>query len=343
MKYYKLGLLTLTLPLMTPLAYAQSNVQTQYTDPAERVQQLVDQIKKSSENITRKTKEVKEDHENWANSAAASDYTTWQKFQALPEYVVNSFKMVTISKNLSTHLSDMQFEKANRDLDQYHVTMKEMMNGSAQAMSYSTTKTFLHILEKMDHVDLESAKYRYYNLMATAYAIPKKLIEGANIAYSTTSQGISNYKNFTLQDCKLAVEASRKTDLYKKMWSIIGGFTQLVDNISYLHNIKFLHDSSEFSKFYLSESPEKVCSYQKATETLKDNPFMQTYLNSYTTYKNLLKSLPIQLDVSDEHAYSVYAATSAINFITLTEYQQIIDILKELTKEAQTHNQQPIQ
>lgn len=173
MKYYKLGLLTLTLPLMTPLAYAQSNVQTQYTDPAERVQQLVDQIKKSSENITRKTKEVKEDHENWANSAAASDYTTWQKFQALPEYVVNSFKMVTISKNLSTHLSDMQFEKANRDLDQYHVTMKEMMNGSAQAMSYSTTKTFLHILEKMDHVDLESAKYRYYNLMATAYAIPK--------------------------------------------------------------------------------------------------------------------------------------------------------------------------
>lgn len=300
----------------------------EYIPPVQRVEALVKAINESNEAVNKKAEAVEQDHQNWANSASISSYSGWTKFKAFWPFLSGSMQMGINTIEFGTDLSKIQFEKASGDLDQYHNIMTDMMNGSAQPMTFTTTKSLLHTIEKTQKVDLDIAKTRYANGMAQAYAIPKKIVGDANIAYQSTLKLKDQYSQFSQTDCVDAVTASRDTDLYKSILKSANSFNQLMSDNKLLRSIKFLKDSNNYIQFYFTAKPESVCNYNQAAQDLNNNMFMNAYLNGFNQYKQLVAKAG--LDASNEHAYPVYAATAAIDFVTLTEMDQIIAALKKL-------------
>lgn len=174
------------------LVYAQEVSVKTYVDPATRVENLVNAINQSNEEVNQQAKTVLDDHKQWADSAALSSYSGWTKFKAFWPFLGLSMQMGINTIDLGTNLSKMKFDAADQNMDDYHAIMKNMMTGSAQPMTYTTTKSLLGTIGKTQKVDLDTAKVRYYEGMAQAYAIPKKIIKAAGIAYQATVKSVDN-------------------------------------------------------------------------------------------------------------------------------------------------------
>lgn len=323
------SIITVSIVLSGSLSYASANLANTYVDPAQRVENLVNTINKSNQEVNQESKVVLDDHKQWADSAAVSSYSGWTKFKSFWPFLSLSMEMGINTIDLGMNLSKVDFKLADSNMDDYHSIMKRMMSGSAQPMTYTTTKSLLGTIEKTQKVDLETAKVRYYDGMAQAYAVPKKIINAADIAYKSVVQSVSNYRSFKESDCVLAVNASRETGMYKTMLSSVNAFKQLMDDNKLLSSIKFLKDANNYMQFYYTADPSKVCSYKVASDSLTGNQFMKAYMKGFDQYKQLLGKLPEKIDISNDHAYPVYAATAAIDFVALTETQQIIDALKK--------------
>ncbi|WP_151193007.1 hypothetical protein [Cysteiniphilum sp. JM-1] len=319
-----------TLIFSGSLAYAANDAPNAYVDPTARVEALVNAINQSNAEVNKQAQDVLADHKQWADNAALSSYSGWTKFKSFWPFLGLSMQMGINTIELGTNLSKMKFDNADQNMDEYHTIMKNMMTGSAQPMTYTTTKSLLGTIGKTQKVDLDTAKVRYYDGMAQAYAVPKKIIKAAGIAYTSTIKSVDNYQKFSESDCILAVNASRGTDLYQNILGSVNAFNKLLDNNKLLDSIKFLHDANVYMQFYYTADPAKVCSYKVATETLQSNQFMQAYMQGFERYKNLLSTFSKDLNVTNDHAYPVYAATAAIDFVTITETQSIIDALKKL-------------
>jgi hypothetical protein len=321
-----------TLIFSGSLAYAANDAHNTYVDPTARVEAFVNAINQSNAEVNKQAQAVLADHKQWADSAVAEarTYSGWTKFKSFWPFLGLSMQMGINTIELGTNLSKVKFNDADQNMDEYHAIMKKMMSGAAQPMTYTTTKSLLGTIGKTQKVDLDTAKVRYYDGMAQAYAVPKKIIKAAGIAYTSTIKSVDNYQKFSENDCVLAVKASRGTDLYQNILGSVNAFNKLLDNNKLLDSIKFLHDANVYMQFYYTTDPAKVCSYKVATETLQNNQFMQAYMKGFDRYKNLLSKFSKDLNVTNDHAYPVYAATAAIDFVTITETQSIINALKKL-------------
>ncbi|MCF6776552.1 hypothetical protein L3V83_08205 [Thiotrichales bacterium 19X7-9] len=309
-------------------AYAENTAVNKYTPTVERVEALVKAINAANEAINKQAENVQHDHQIWANSASISSFSGWTKFKAFWPFLSNSMRMGINTIQFGTDLSKIQFDKASSDLDQYHSIMTDMMNGGAQPMTFTVTKSLLHTIQSTQKVDLSTAKIRYYEGMAQAYAIPKKIVGDANIAYQATLKLKDEYQSFTQKDCIDAVTASRATDLYKTILKSANSFNQLMEDNKLLNAIKFLSDSNNYIQFYFTAKAQDVCNYQQANQKLANNMFMNAYMNGFSQYKSLISKAG--LNANNDHAYPVYAATAAIDFVTLTQIDEIINALKHL-------------